>query len=94
MAKAESGSVSPAQQVLVIVGGLAAAAVARKIIQMTWVAATGKRPPEDPADPHVSTKDAVTFAVLSAAAMGAARLLVTRRVMRSVSSSNDDEAEA
>ena len=66
-------------QVLLVVGGLAAAAVARKVVNIVWVAATGREVPDDPNDPGISTREAITFAVASAATAGAAKLLVTRK---------------
>lgn len=62
-----------------VVGGLAAAALARKVVNVVWVAATGRRVPADVNDPSVSTGEAVAFAVASAATVGTAKLLVARR---------------
>ena len=66
-------------QALLVVGGLAAAAVARKVVNIVWVAVTGREVPDDPNDPEVSTREAVAFAVASAATVGAAKLMVTRK---------------
>lgn len=62
-----------------MVGGLAAAAAARKVVNVVWVAATGRRVPEDPGDPGVSTGEAVAFAAATAATVGAAKLMVARK---------------
>lgn len=66
-------------QAVLVVGGLAAAAAARKVVNVVWVAVTGRRVPEDPNDPGVSTGEAVAFAVASAATVGTAKLLVARK---------------
>lgn len=66
-------------QVFLVVGGLAAAAVARKVVNIVWVAVTGREVPDDPNDPGVSTGEAVAFAMAAAATAGAAKLLVTRK---------------
>ncbi len=66
-------------QAVLVVGGLAAAAAARKVVNVVWVAVTGRRVPEDPNDPSISTGEAVAFAVASAATVGTAKLLVARK---------------
>ena len=72
------GSKLGAQAVLTV-GGLAAAAVARKIVNVVWVAATGRRAPLDPKDPSISTIEAVAFSAASAATVGTAMVLVARQ---------------
>ena len=62
------------------VAGLAVAAVSVKLVKIVWVAATGRAVPEDPSDPSISTGEAVAFAATSAAVVGAAKLLVSRRL--------------
>ena len=62
-----------------MVGGLAAAAAAHKVVNVVWVAVTGRRVPEDPNNPEVSTHEALAFAVASAATVGAAKVLVARK---------------
>jgi hypothetical protein len=66
-------------EALFVIGGLAASVVARRVVHVVWVAATGKAVPEDPADPRVSTGEAVAFAVTTGAVMGVVRLLVQRK---------------
>jgi hypothetical protein len=61
------------------IGGIAAAMVARRFVNVVWVAASGKAVPADPADPRVSTTEAVTFAMATGALVGVARLLVQRK---------------
>jgi len=79
-------------QALVVVGSLAAAGIALKLVNVVWVAATGRPVPDDPSDPAISTGEAVAFAATSAAMVGAAKLLVTRGLsaLRSGTSSGSD----
>lgn len=56
-----------------------AASVAEKGVTSLWRAATGEEPPVNPEDPDTHWSQAVTWAVLSGAAIGVARLLATRR---------------
>ena len=45
-----------------LAAALAAAAVAKKSLNTSWRAATGKNPPENPADPDVDVWEAVLWA--------------------------------
>ena len=58
------------------VGG---AALARKALTGGWKAATGKTPPENPADPDVDLWEAVMWAALSGTAVALVRMLATRK---------------
>jgi hypothetical protein len=62
-----------------VASALMAAALAKKAIDKTWTVATGKNPPENPADPDVEIWEAVTWAVVSGMAVGLARMLAQRR---------------
>lgn len=62
-----------------VVSALLAAALAKKVADKTWTLATGKRPPENPADPDVEIGEAVLWAVLSGTAIGLARMIAQRR---------------
>jgi len=62
-----------------VVAVLGAAAVAKKALNTGWKAATGKNPPANPADPDVAVKEAVTWAVVSGALIGLARMAAARR---------------
>ena len=61
-------------KVLAIVSGVVGARVAKAASDGTWKAATGGKPPANPADPDVSWKEAAVFAIVSGAIMGAAQL--------------------
>jgi hypothetical protein len=56
-----------------------AAAAARKGLNTSWKVATGKKPPENPADPDVDIWEAVAWATLSGVAIGVARMLAQRK---------------
>ncbi|GGD19526.1 DUF4235 domain-containing protein [Nocardioides daphniae] len=56
-----------------------AAAIAKKGLDQTWRAATGKNPPVNPADPDVDLWEAVAWAAVSGTAIALARMLATRK---------------
>jgi len=62
-----------------LVSALGAAAFARKAIDKSWKAATGKQPPENPADPDVQIGEAVAWAAITGALVALARMLAQRR---------------
>ena len=62
-----------------LVSALAAAAIAKLVIDKSWAMVTGKEPPENPADPDVEVWEAVSWAVASGVAVGLARMLAQRR---------------
>ncbi len=75
---ADSGS-SRLWTVFSLISALAAAAVAKKALDAGWKAATGKHPPENPADPDVKMGEAVAWAVVSGTFVALARMLAQRR---------------
>ena len=62
-----------------LAAALGAAAVAKKGLNTTWRAATGKNPPANPADPDVDVWEAVAWAAVSGTLIAIARMLATRR---------------
>lgn len=62
-----------------LASALLAAAVAKKALDTGWKAATGKHPPENPADPDVRTSEAVAWAVASGTFVALARMFAQRR---------------
>lgn len=62
-----------------LVAALLAATVARKGLNATWKAASGKEPPSDPADPDVAFAEALLWAALSGTLVAVVRMLATRR---------------
>ena len=65
-----------------VVSALVAAALAKKALDTGWKAATGKHPPENPADPDVQMGEAVAWAVVSGTFVALARMLAQRRAAR------------
>ena len=65
--------------ILSLASALGAAAFARKAIDATWKAATGKQPPENPADPDVNVGEAVAWAATTGAVVALARMFAQRR---------------
>ena len=62
-----------------LVSALGAAALAKKAIDKSWTVATGKKPPENPADPDVDIGEAVAWAALTGALVALARMFAQRR---------------
>lgn len=58
-----------------VLAGLAA----RKALTTSWKVATGKEPPQNPADPDVSIGEALAWATVSGIAIGVARMLASRK---------------
>lgn len=74
-----SGSSSKLWTVFSLVSALGAAAAAKKVLNSGWKAATGKQPPENPADPDVDVWEAVLWASVSGTVVGLARMIAQRR---------------
>ncbi len=74
-----ASSNSKVWSVFSLAAALGAAAVAKKGLNTTWRAATGKNPPANPADPDVDVWEAVTWAAVSGTLIAIARMLATRR---------------
>ena len=68
-----------ASQAMLMVGGIVAANMARKVVPVVWTAATGKPAVDDPNDPDVATRDALVYSILTAVAVAVGRTLVSRR---------------
>src|SRR5215210_240595 len=62
-----------------LVSALAAAAVAKKALNTSWRAATGKNPPANPADPDVDVWEAVLWAGVSGTLVALARMFAQRK---------------
>jgi hypothetical protein len=62
-----------------LVAALTGATVAKKVLNTSWKAATGKEPPANPADPDVAMAEAVAWAAASGTLVALARMLATRR---------------
>jgi hypothetical protein len=77
--KKKKKSSSRTWSIVSLVAALGAAAIAKKGLNTSWKAATGKNPPANPADPDVDVWEAVLWATISGTAVGLARMLATRR---------------
>ncbi|MGY2875157.1 hypothetical protein ACVW00_002347 [Marmoricola sp. URHA0025 HA25] len=62
-----------------LLAAVAAAAAARKALNASWKAATGKPPPANPASPDVEMREALLWAAVSGTIVAVARMLATRR---------------
>ncbi len=62
-----------------LVAALGAAAVAKKGLDSGWKVATGKQPPENPADPDVDVWEAVAWAAASGTFVALAKMFAQRR---------------
>jgi len=62
-----------------LVAALGGAAAARKAIDKSWQVSTGKKPPENPADPDIEIWEAVTWAALTGAVVALAKMYAQRR---------------
>ena len=76
---ASNGSSSKFYSAFSLAAALGAAAVAKKGLNSSWRAATGKNPPANPADPDVKMSEAVLWAAISGTLIAVARMLATRR---------------
>ena len=57
--------------------GLASTIVAQKVLDASWKAITGKKPPE-PTDPDIPLREAATWALASGLGMGVTQFAVKR----------------
>ncbi|RHW25100.1 DUF4235 domain-containing protein [Nocardioides immobilis] len=62
-----------------LAAALGGAAAARKAIDKSWQISTGKKPPENPADPDVDIWEAVAWAATTGAAVALAKMYAQRR---------------
>lgn len=70
---------SKAWSVYALAATVLAGVAARKAMTASWKIATGKEPPQNPADPDVSIGEATAWAVASGVAIGVARMLASRK---------------
>ncbi len=66
-------------KVLGTISAAAAGIAARKVLVATFTKTTGKQPPSNPEAPDTAWAEAISWALLSGAAMGLARMLATRK---------------
>jgi len=76
-------------QAVGVMAGLAAGFATRKLVTAGWKKLTGKEPPSDPRDPHVSLGEALSWAIVLGVAMETARLVAIRVTARQVAKAVD-----
>ena len=74
------GETKPGYKVVALVATVSAVAVARRSLALVWRGATGAKPPDKPEHPAVPWAEAVSWAAISGAAMGAARMVAQKKV--------------
>ncbi len=70
---------SKAWSVMSLGAALGSAVVAKKTLNTGWKAATGKTPPENPADPDVDLWEALAWAAASGTFVAVVKMLAIRR---------------
>ena len=78
-AKKQEPQKSKVWTIFSIGSALVGATVAKKALNTTWKAATGKEPPANPADPDVAVAEAIAWAAVSGTFVALARMLAQRR---------------
>ena len=69
-------------QMVGVMAGLVAGFGTRKLVTAGWKQVTGKEPPKDPRDLHVSLGEALSWAIVLGVAMETARLVAIRVTTR------------
>jgi hypothetical protein len=77
--KSKKHDSSKAWSVFSGVAALAGATLAKKALNGGWKAATGKNPPDNPADPDVAMAEAVAWAAASGTLVALAKMYAQRR---------------
>jgi hypothetical protein len=70
-------------KVLALLASLLGAMVARKTLAFAWKSVSGKPPPANPEHPAVTWPEAASWAVVSGAVVGLARLAAQKKVAAS-----------
>lgn len=65
-------------KMLAALAGVTAAALARNVLVAGWERNRGTQPPANPADPSTDWTEAITWAALTGALIGLARLVAAR----------------
>jgi hypothetical protein len=70
-------------KIMALVASLVGAMVARKTLTLGWKLVSGKEPPANPEHPEVTWGEAVSWAIISGAVVGLARMVAQKRVASS-----------
>lgn len=62
-----------------VVSGLVATKVSKQVLDKGWRAATGRKPPTNPADPDVEMWEAVAWSVATGSVIALTKMLAQRR---------------
>ena len=77
--KSKAQDSSKVWSLMALASGIGGATIAKKALNAGWKAATGKQPPENPADPDVMFAEAVAWAAASGTAVALVKMLAQRR---------------
>jgi len=83
MANGEEQNGKAAYKLLTLLASVLGAVVARKTLTLAWKAASGKEPPANPEHPAVTWPEAISWAVVSGAVVGVARLAAHKKIAAS-----------
>ena len=70
-------------KIMALVASLVGAMVARKTLTLGWKLVSGKEPPANPEHPEVTWAEAASWAIVSGAVVGLARMIAQKRVASS-----------
>jgi hypothetical protein len=79
----DDGSGKLGYKVMAMIATLVGALIARKTLALAWRTATGKEPPANPEHPEVTWAEAATWAIVSGAVVGLARMVAQKKVAAS-----------
>jgi hypothetical protein len=79
----DGGDGSLGYKVMAAVAAMGGAFLARKSLTLAWRTLTGKEPPANPEHPTVTWPEALSWAVVSGAVIGLARLIAQKQVASS-----------
>ncbi len=79
MAKKSKDKGSKVWALMALVSGVGAARLSSKALGTGWQAATGRKPPANPADPDVDMWEAVTWAAVTGASVALVKMFAQRR---------------
>ena len=83
MADKDDRSGGKIYKIIALVASLAGAMVARKTLTFAWKTLSGKAPPANPEHPDVTWPEAASWAIVSGAVVGLARLVAQKKVAAS-----------
>jgi hypothetical protein len=79
----DSQSGKTGYKIMALVASLVGAMIARKTLTFGWKVVSGKEPPANPEHPEVTWAEAASWAIVSGAVVGLARMIAQKRVASS-----------